>query len=167
MRVLVEDDVVVAVEEAADRADVRHVAGGEDERRLPPVERGELVLELAVQVEGAVQQPGAGDTGAVLAGGPLRRLDDVGVVREAQVVVRPEVDVLVALDHEPGPRGALDGLVVGPVARRLGQSVVGEARECLEPPLEEAHPALTPPGSSLGSLPPARPRAPTTGKPYR
>ena len=108
-----------------------------------------------MEVEGAVEQPGAGDAGAVLARGPLRGLDDLGVVREAQVVVRPEVDVLVALDREPGPRRALDRLVVRPVARRLGQSVVGEARECLEPPLEEAHPALTPPGSSLGSLPPA------------
>ena len=65
--VFVEDDVVVAVQEAADRADVRHVAGGEDERRLPAVELGELGLELAVQVEGAVEEAGAGDAGSVLA----------------------------------------------------------------------------------------------------
>ena len=130
--VLVEDDVVVAVEQAADGADVGHVAGGEHQRGFPLVELGQLGLERAVEVEGAVEEPGAGDPGAVPPGGRLGGFDHLGVVREAQVVVGAEVDVVVALDGEPGHRGALDRLVVRPVARFLGEPVVGQAGIRLE-----------------------------------
>ena len=101
--VLVEHDVVVTAEEAADGADVGDVAGGEHQRRLTAVEVGQLVLEGAVEVEGAVQEAGAGDAGAVSPGGHLGGLDHLRVVREAQVVVRAEVDVVLTLDGEPGP----------------------------------------------------------------
>ena len=151
MGVLVEDGVVVAVEQAGDRADVRDVAGGEHERRFPPVER----------------RPARASSSRWRSSVPLSRREPVTpvpyllvarcaasitsrVVREAQVVVRAEVDVLVALDREPGPRGALDRLVVRPVAGRLGQSVVGEAREGLEPIVGRS--------SSGASRPLARPR---------
>ena len=78
--VLVEHDVVVAVQQPADRAHVGDVAGGEHQRRLALVELGELGLERAVEVEGAVEQAGAGDAGAVAPGGRLGRLDHLGVV---------------------------------------------------------------------------------------
>ena len=142
--VLVEHGEVVAPDEAGDRADVRHVAGGEHERSLVAVELSQLCLQRAVEVEGAVQQPGPRDPSAVLAGGFLGRLDHLGVIREAEVVVRPEVDVLVALDPEAGRRSAFDRLVVGPVAGGLGQAVVVEARERLEAVAKEAHLTVAP-----------------------
>ncbi len=155
--VLVEDDEVVAVEQAADGADVGDVAGGEHQRGFPLVELGQLGLEGAVEVEGAVEEAGAGDPGAVPTGGRLGGFDHLRVVREAQVVVGAEVDVVVALDGEPGLRGALDRLVVRPVARFLGQPVVGQPGVRLEAVAKEAHPRLTP----------TSPRPPASGPAYR
>ena len=57
VHVLVEDHVVVTVQDAADRAHVRDVAGGEHQRRLAPEVVGQLGFELAVEVERPVQQP--------------------------------------------------------------------------------------------------------------
>ena len=105
---LVDHRVVVTAEEAGDAAHVRDVAGREDQRGLATVEVRQLGLELTVQRERAVEQPGARDPGAEAGGRGLGGGDDVGVVREAQVVVGAEVDELAALDREPGRRRALD-----------------------------------------------------------
>ena len=55
--VLVEDHDVVAVEQAADGADVGHVPGGEHQGRFSLVELGQLGLERPVEVEGSVEEP--------------------------------------------------------------------------------------------------------------
>ena len=143
--VLVEDRVVLAPEQAGDRAHVGDVAGGEHERGLTAVEVGELLLELAVEVEGAVEEAGAGDAGAVLLGGPLRRLDHLRVVGEAEVVVGAEVDVVGALDGEAGRGRALHRLVIGPVSELLREVVLLQAGIRIEAILEKAHPHLTAP----------------------
>ena len=99
---LVDHGDAVPVEEPGDGAGVRDVAGGEHEAGRPLVEVGEFRLEGVVQRQGPVQEPGAGDPGAELAGRGDRGLDDPRVVREAEVVVGTEVDDLAALDGESG-----------------------------------------------------------------
>ena len=147
--VLVEHRVVLAPEEAGDGADVGDVAGGEHERGFTAVEVGQLVLELAVEVEGAVEQAGARDPGAVLRSGALGGLDHLRVVREAEVVVGAEVDVVAALDGEAGRGRTLHRLVIGPVPELLGEVVLLQAGIRLEALLEIAHPHLTAPSNPL------------------
>ena len=59
------DHGVARAEERAERADVGLVAGREDDRLLGAHPLGELGLELEVQVDRAVEQPRAGQAGAV------------------------------------------------------------------------------------------------------
>ena len=61
----VDDDGVAGPEQRAERADVRLVAGGEDDRVLGAHPLGELALELEVQRRRAVEQARAGQPGAV------------------------------------------------------------------------------------------------------
>ena len=70
---LVDEDGVVAADQALDDAEVGLVAGREDERGLVPHEFGEVGLELLVQVERAVQEAAAGAAGAVAARARLAR----------------------------------------------------------------------------------------------
>ena len=103
----VADHRVAGLEDRADRAEVRLVAGGEDDRVLGPHPLGQLALELDVQRRRAVQQARAGDPGAVglerVAGGLLDPL----VAGQAEVVVGAEHDRLAALhlDHRAGLGG--------------------------------------------------------------
>ena len=87
--------------------DVGLVAGGEDERRLGAHPVGELLLELDVERDRAVEQAGAGERRAVgVEGIPGRPLDPL-VAGQAEVVVGAEHDRLPALhlDDRPGLRG--------------------------------------------------------------
>src|SRR4051812_32167002 len=59
------DDGVAGREDRAERADVRLVAGGEDQGGLGAHPVGELALELEVQGDRPVEQPRAGQAGPV------------------------------------------------------------------------------------------------------
>ena len=59
------------------RPEVGLIAGGEDEAGFLAEELGEVVLELLVQVERAVEEAAAGAAGAVAGAGPLGRLEDL------------------------------------------------------------------------------------------
>ena len=103
----VADHRVAGLEDRADAADVRLVAGGVDDRVLGPHPLGQLALEVEVERRRAVQQARAGDAGAVglqrVAGGLLDPL----VAGQPEVVVGAEHDRLPALhlDHGAGLRG--------------------------------------------------------------
>jgi len=94
---LVQDDIISTADQRADRAQVGLHAGGEDQRRLFPDELRDLVLQLLVHLERAVQEAGAGAAGAVAPDRLDGRLADAGVGRQAQVVVRAAHDQAVAL----------------------------------------------------------------------
>jgi hypothetical protein len=110
-----------------DAADVGLVAGGEDEGVLVLHPVGDLALELKVQRQRAVHEAGSGQAGAValerVAGGCL----DARVAGQAQVVVRPERDALLALHlHHRA------GLGVDPAEVRQ-QVVLARRPQLLEP----------------------------------
>ena len=114
----VEDRDVGAVEQAGEDAQVDLEAGREGERRLASHELREALLELDVDLERAVEQPRARAAGAVeREGGGGRRLH-LGVVRQAQVVVRAQHHELAPLVEHDGILGRLDHPVVGIHARR-------------------------------------------------
>src|SRR5215469_3174239 len=108
----IEHHALTASGERGDDGEVRHVAGGEEQRTLAVREGGELLLEPCML--GAV----AGDeVRGTAAGAPLRGALRHGarerrVAREPEVVVAREVDELAAALESQRPPGAgtlLDG----------------------------------------------------------
>jgi hypothetical protein len=91
------DHRVARGEDRAQRAHVRLMAGGEDERLLRAHPLRDLALELQVQARGAVEQPRARQARAVLLQRLARAGDHPRVVREPEVVVGAEHDPLGAL----------------------------------------------------------------------
>ena len=116
----VDDDHVVAADHGGDGALVDQEAGGEDQGGLLADEPRQLLLELDVDVEGSVQEAGAGAAGAVFVDGGLGGLLDLRVVGQAQVVVAPEHDHFLAVDAH------------GVFLRGLDDPEVGIYPRCLE-----------------------------------
>ena len=102
--------------------DVGLVAGREDDRLLGPHPLRQLALEVQVQVERAVEQPRAGQPGAVAVEGVTGRLPDPRVGGEAEVVVGAEHDPLGALHLHHGPGRALQAAEVGQQIRLAGRA---------------------------------------------
>ena len=113
-------DRVAGGEDRAERADVRLVAGGEDERVLGPHPLRDLALELEVQLERAVEQPRAGQAGAVALQRVAGARHDARVGGQPEVVVRAEHDPLGALHLDHRARRA---------TRACGSTAGGPPRE--------------------------------------
>jgi hypothetical protein len=107
------DDRVARAEDRAEHAEVRLVARGEDERRLRAHPVGQLLLELEMERDRAVEQARPGQPRPV----GLQRLagagHDPGVVRQPEVVVRAEHDPPRALHLHDGQRGGGERAEVG------------------------------------------------------
>ena len=88
-------------------------AGRGDERLLGAHPLGDLLLELEVQRDRAVEQARAGQPGAVLRQRVVRGLDDALVGGQAEVVVGAEHDPLGALHLDDGAGRALERAEVG------------------------------------------------------
>ena len=98
----VHDHIVPATDDGADDAEVRLEAGGEGHHRFLPQESGQLLFQLKVQLQRAVEEARAGTAGAVLLDGLKPRSDHVGVGRQAEIVVGPQHDAALALHHDLG-----------------------------------------------------------------
>ena len=119
-------------DQGGDQAEVGVVAGGEDEAVFLAEKLGEGGLELLVQVERAVQEPAAGAAGAVAVQGAGGRLEHLGVVGQAEVVVGPEHDPLLAFDDDHGVFRLRDRLEVRIEPRRLDLIGLGELPALVE-----------------------------------
>jgi hypothetical protein len=102
---VVEDGDVAASQQRGEHAEIHLEAGGEGERGVALHELGDLLLELDVDVEGAIEQPRPGGARAVHGDRHGGGLLHVGVARQSQVVVRAEHDELVALVGHHGVLG--------------------------------------------------------------
>jgi hypothetical protein len=67
--------------------------GRKKEHRLSLQELSQLVLELGMQLQGAVEQPGAGAARSIFSRRLACRLDHPLVLRQAEVVVRADHDL--------------------------------------------------------------------------
>ena len=99
---LVEVHHLAPADEPGDQAQIGRVSGREDETGLLAEELGESVLELLVQIERAVQKPAAGAARAIPAQRPRSCFEHLGMVRQAEVVVRPQHDPLLSVDDDDG-----------------------------------------------------------------
>src|SRR5947209_2624006 len=88
--VAVDEDDVTRTAQAADQRQVRLIAGTEDDGVALAEPFGEVALERFVQREGAVGRARSGRSGAVVVEGAARRVDDVGMLGQSEIVVRPE-----------------------------------------------------------------------------
>ena len=104
----VDDDRVAGGQQRPQRGEVGLRAGRADERLLGAHPLGDLLLELEVQGDRAVEQPRAGQARPELVQGVGGTLDDALVAGEAEVVVRAEHDPLGALHLDDRARGALE-----------------------------------------------------------
>ena len=73
--------------ERAERRPVGDIARGKDQRRFLAVQVGKLALEKNVVVGGARDIPGASRTRATVVDGVLHRLDHLGMLAHAEIVV--------------------------------------------------------------------------------
>ena len=81
-------------------ADIRHVARIEEERRLRPLERRQLLFQLRVQRKRARRQPRAAGTAAVALDGLLRRPLEARMIDEPKVVVRRQEQLFSTADRD-------------------------------------------------------------------
>ena len=114
------DDRVARLEDGADRAQVRLVAGRVDDHVLRTHPVGELALELDVERRGAVEKARPGDAGPVLLERVSRRLLDPLVGRQPQVVVGAEHDRLAPLHLDHGAGLGLEDPEIGEEIALLG-----------------------------------------------
>ena len=109
---------------------VRHIAGGEDQRRFLAVQVGKLALELDHRVIVAGDVAGAAGAGAHPGRGLDHGADDLGMLAHAEIVVRaPDHDVLRPVRRMPDGvrKTAGDALEVGkdavaPLAVQAGRA---------------------------------------------
>jgi len=74
--------------------------GGEEQCALPSKKRGQRLLEFVVERDCSIQQPGTSATGTKFSGRFTSGLDDPGILSQAEVVVRPDHDLLLTItDH--------------------------------------------------------------------
>ena len=142
---LVADDQVALPGDGRDDAAVGGEARLEGERRLHVFEDRQATLQLLVQLHGAGDGAHGTRPDAQVAGGPERRLDEVGVRGEAEVVVRGEADDGAAVhDRARRLRAAHDAqraveglrLQVGDLIAQVGQGVGSVGRRA-----HRAHPS--------------------------
>ena len=109
----VADHIVVPAHQSADDTHVGLKARAEGDDRLLMQESGQLLLQLQVQLKGAVEEPGAAAAGAELLQGLYPGLDDLRIRGEAQVVVGPQHDAALALHHHLDILPGLEGAEIG------------------------------------------------------
>ena len=137
VRVLIAEDVVARAHDGGDEADVRAVPGREQDGRFLVLELGHGLGQLHVDVEGAGEDRRTGGAEAVPLQGLYRRLLDFRPVRNAQIVVRSQVDELAHLarlavadaDLRRGRRFEWLGIEVVAVRPRLAVPLVERGQQ--------------------------------------
>jgi hypothetical protein len=110
---LVGDEILVPLDEGRDDALVGQVARGEGQAGLGPQVIGQLLLEQGVDRHRPVEEAGSRAARAELLGGLAGGLDDLGVLRQPQVVVAAGHEDVAALHLDHGTVVLLNGMEVG------------------------------------------------------
>ena len=97
--------------------------GGEQKGAFTTKERGQRLLQLIMERDRAIQETGTGAAGSELAGRIDGRLDNPGILSQAEVVVRADHDLLLAAANDMIPVALLDATEIG--VESLGAGVRG------------------------------------------
>lgn len=107
------DDEIVAASDTGDYARIGLETSGEEHDAVLAHELGEFVLELDVDIEGAVEERRTRTTGAVFVDSGFSSLFDFWVVGEAEIGVGAEHKHLAAIDDHLGILLRRDGSEIG------------------------------------------------------
>ena len=109
----VADHIVVPPHQRGDNAHVGLEAGAEGDDAGLAQESAQLLLQLQVHLQRAVEEPGAGAAGAVLLQRPDTGLHHLRVGGQPQIVVGAQHDAALALHHDLHILAGLEGVEVG------------------------------------------------------
>ena len=109
---VVEEGQILAADQAGQDAEIDLETRCEGERGFDVHEGGEPLFELDMDIESAVEQPGARAAGSVTEDRRRRGFLDGGVAGQPQVIIRPEHDDLLAVHRDHGILGRGDAAVV-------------------------------------------------------
>ena len=96
---LVGENGVVAPDQRGGDGQIRHIAGGEVQRPLPPDERRELLFQFRVRSQVAADRVRSAAADTPAAGRFPRRRDERGMVRQSEVIVAAKGDDAPTFDH--------------------------------------------------------------------
>ena len=124
----IQDHIVASAHQGGDDAQIGLEARGEGHDRLLAEEPGQLLFQLQMHGQRAVQKPGAGAARAEVLQSPDAGLHHFGAAGEAQIVVGPQHDPPPALHDDLWPLPGLQGAEIGidallPVFIRQGRGV--------------------------------------------
>ena len=91
---LIGDHCILGTEDRLEEAAVGIETRGVEDGVVEPEEAGDFLLEFLVDVLGAADEANRGEPESVAVEGTSRRFDDFRVAREAEVVVRAEIERL-------------------------------------------------------------------------
>ena len=124
----VADDHVARACKRREHAEIRHVAGTEQQRGVVAAEQREFRFEIFVQRQVAADQPRTPGRGAVALRGSNGGLDDARISRQVQIVRACEHQDVASADLHARPLHALDAAQI-PIQPRLAQRVEFAVRE--------------------------------------
>ena len=107
----VRQDQVVLADKGRNHAEIRQIAAAEDQGTLGPFELGELLFQHGIRRVDAGHESRGARPGAVTFQRGARRRDHARMVRQPEVVVATERDVILAITANAGaanPLGFLD-----------------------------------------------------------
>lgn len=114
-----ENDILI-LRQGRKRPLIGKETGREEECALPSKKGGQRLLELVVERDSSIQQPRTGTTGTEFSGRLTSGLDDPGVLRQTEVVVRPDHDLLLTLTDHMIAITLLDAAEIGIESLRPG-----------------------------------------------
>ena len=110
---LVADHIVVAVHQGGDNAHVGLESGAEGDNTALAQELGQLRLQLQMQLQRSVKEPGAGAAGTVFLQRLDACLDDLRMDGQAQIVVGAQHDPALSLHGDLHILAGLQGVEIG------------------------------------------------------
>ena len=110
---LVADHIVVAIHQRGDNAHIGLEAGAEGDNTVLPQKLCQLRLQLQMQLQRAVKEPGAGAAGTVFLQRLDASLDDLRMDGQAQIVVGAQHDPALSLHGDLHILAGLQGVEIG------------------------------------------------------
>ena len=124
MVLTVHDDIVMQADNGADDAEIGLEARREGHDGVLAQKFCQLVLQLQMQLERAVQETGAGAAGAERLIGVHTGFDDCFVRRQAEIVVGAEHDAALALHNDLGILPGFERVEIGIDAQILNIALI-------------------------------------------
>ena len=106
--------------------------GREQKGTFSAKERGQRLFQFIVERDRAIQETGTGASGTKLASRLAGRLDNARVLGQAEVVVRPDHDLLLATAHDMVPVALLNAAEIRVESLRPGISRIAILSALLE-----------------------------------